>query len=195
MPLISYFELEPTIFDPDFNFEYTTDMPTEDTRGGLPYYLPIGWYRHALKVIDKYSDGNVWLSCDNVEGEWAVAFHGTKVEAIKGITQQGLVTSKAVRDAMKIEAIEQKGTDFDKEGFYVATHCDGGAHPVYTKPFTIPSLRNKSETFRVVFQCRVKPGAYTTHTSPVNEGEAWRFVDPDAIRPYGILVKNEEGFT
>ncbi len=35
------------------------------------------------------------------------------------------------------------------------------------------------------------PTLYTTHTSPVNEGEARRFVDPDAIRPYGILVKKE----
>lgn len=87
MPLVGYFELEPTIFDPIFNFEYTNDMPTEDTRGSLPYYLPIGWYRHALKVLGKYSDGNTWLNCDKIDGEWVVAFHGTKIESVKGITQ------------------------------------------------------------------------------------------------------------
>ena len=93
---------------------------------------------------------------------------------------------------MREEAVQQKGTDFDKPGLYVTTHCNGGAYPVYTKPFSIPSSKNKSETFRIVFQCRVKPNAYTTHTFPVINGEAWRFVDPDAIRPYGILVKKEE---
>lgn len=102
------------------------------------------------------------------------------------------MTSAAVRDAMRDEVVQQKGTDFDKPGLYVATYCNGGAHPAYTKPFTIPSTQNKRETFRIVFQCRVRPDAYTIHTTPVTTGEAWRFVDPDAIRPYGILVKNEE---
>lgn len=165
-------------------------MPTTDTRGGLPYYLPIGWYRHALKVVDKYPDDKLWLGSNNTDGEWPVAFHGTHGGAVKGITEKGLLITKV--DLMRKEAIENGGEDFDKPGLYVATHCDGGAHPSYTRTFTVPSSQKKTETFRVVFQCRVKPGAYTVHTSPVTEGEAWRFVDPDAIRPYGILVRNEE---
>jgi hypothetical protein len=93
---------------------------------------------------------------------------------------------------MKEEAVEQGGLDFDKPGLYVATHCTGGAHPTYTEAFPVQSSPEKTDKFRVVFQCRVKPGAYTIHTTPVTKGEAWRFVDPAAIRPYGILVKNEE---
>ncbi len=192
MPLISYFELEPTMFDENFNFEYPTDIPTVDTRGSLPYYLPIGWTRHALKLINKYPDGNVWLGSDNLTGEWAVAFHGTKVEPVKTITQHGLFNREDIRDRMKTEAIQQKGKEFDKPGFYVATHCNGGVHPDYTQPFIIPSSEKKNEIFRMVFQCRVKPDSYTNHSFPLRRGEAWRFIDPDAIRPYGILIKKEE---
>jgi hypothetical protein len=192
MPLISYFEIEPAVFDSTFNFKYTSDLPTEDRRGSLPYYLPIGWCRHGLNIFNKFPGGNVWLDSNNVAGEWAAAFHGTKVEIVKSMNQDDFPTREIVKDRMREEAVEQRGTEFDKPGLYVTTHCNGGAHPTYTKPFSVPSSQNKTETFRIVFQCRVKPDAYTTHTFPVNEGEAWRFVDPDAIRPYGILVKKEE---
>jgi hypothetical protein len=178
--------LQSTDFAPEHNFDYRTMTSTVDTRGGLPYYLPIGWYRHALKVIDKFPDDELWLKSSNVDGEWAVAFHGT----VKGIREKGILITRV--DAMRKEAVEQAGTDYDKPGLYVATHCTGGAHPSYTEPFPIQSSSEKTDEFRVVFQCRVKPGAFTTHRTPVVKGRAWRFVDPDAIRPYGILVKNEQ---
>ena len=161
-----------------------------EQRGGLPYYFPIGWYRHALKVTDKFPHDKLWLGQSNVQGEWAVAFHGTKGGAVKGITEKGLLFTYA--DAKRAEAVQLGGKDFDKPGLYVATHCTGGAHPLYTSSFPIQSSVEKTDNFRVVFQCRVKPGVYTAHRSPVNKGHAWRFVDPEAIRPYGILVKNEE---
>lgn len=162
---------------------------TVDRRGGLPYYLPIGWYRHALKVIDKYPDDTLWLSSSNIDGQWAVAFHDTNGGAVKGIKEKGLLITR--NDVTRNQAVRKVGSCVNKPGLYVAAHCTGGAHPGYTKPFSISLSQEKNETFRVVFQCRVKPGAYTTHTDPVNIGEAWRFVDPDAIRPYGIFVKKE----
>jgi hypothetical protein len=188
--LITFFQLQSTDFDPAFNIDYRSDMPKVDSRGGLPYYLPIGWYRHALKVIDKYPDDKLWLGKTNAEGEWAVAFHGTHGGAVKGITEKGLLKTKV--DAKRPEAVEKGGPDFDKPGLYVATHCTGGAHPQYTTTFEVNALSEKTEKFRVVFQCRVKPDAFTIHRGPVVKGKAWRFVDPNAIRPYGILVKNEE---
>ncbi|UJR24705.1 hypothetical protein I4U23_006079 [Adineta vaga] len=190
MPLINFFQLSPFDFAPEHNRDYTTDMSEKETRGSLPYFLPLGWYRHALKVVDKYSNDQLWLGSSNVDGEWAVAFHGTHGEAVKGIKEEGL--RKTTNDAMRKDAVQMSGTYFDKPGLYVATHCTGGSHPAYTQPFTVQATKNKSETFRVVFQCRVKPGSYTTHSSPVKIGHAWRFVDPEAIRPYGILIKNEE---
>jgi hypothetical protein len=88
------------------------------------------------------------------------------------------------------EAIAQKGDAVNRPGLYVATQCNGGSHPYYTEKFEVPKPSGDSESFQVVFQCRVRPGSYTTHTAPVKIGEAWRVVDPEAVRPYGILLKN-----
>lgn len=192
-PLITFFQLQSSDFAQQFNVDYTPSLPQEDTRGGLPYFLPIGWFRHALNVVNKYPNDKQWLGSSNADGEWAVAFHGTHGGAVKAIKEKGLLITTI--DAMRGEAVQKGGKKFDQPGLYVATHCDGGAHPLYTRPFTVPSSRGKIDQFRVVFQCRVQPGAYTAHDRPVNEGEAWRFVDPDAIRPYGILIKHEENST
>jgi hypothetical protein len=73
---------------------------------------------------------------------------------------------------------------------YVATHCNGGFHPIYTAKFEVKTSPEKTDTFQVVFQCRVRHNSYTSHKGPVKVGEAWRIVDPTAVRPYGILLKN-----
>jgi hypothetical protein len=190
-PVLSFLQLQPLDFDPRYNLDYAKgDMPEKLERGGLPYYLPIGWYRHALKVDKKYKDGEVWLGSSNKKGEWPVAFHGTRSLAVKSIADKGLLTGNVVRDRMLKEAIEQKGEAVNRPGLYVATHCNGGSHPYYTEKFEVPTPAGEIEAFQVVFQCRVRPGSYTVHTAPVMIGEAWRVVDPEDVRPYGILLKN-----
>ena len=150
----------------------------------------MSWYRHALKVDRKYHDDPIWLGSTADKRVWPVAFHGTKSQAVKGITDEGLLTGKVIHDFMLKDAIKQAGPSVMQPGLYVATHCDGGSHPQYTKSFTVDLPPNKVETFHVVFQCRVRPGSFTRHAEPVKIGEAWRFVDPTAIRPYGILLKS-----
>ncbi|CAF5160321.1 unnamed protein product [Rotaria sp. Silwood1] len=83
------------------------------------------------------------------------------------------------------------GAEANRPGLYVPTHCDGGAK-IYTEPFTVTPYPDKTESFRIVFQCRVKPEKFTVHKSPVIDGNAWRYVDPSSIRPYGILLKKED---
>ncbi|CAF1013991.1 unnamed protein product [Adineta ricciae] len=177
--------------DPTYNFDYRPhEIPSEDSRGGYTYYLPRGWYRHALRVKHKYEKDSHWLDNTNAKGEWPVAFHGTKDWAVSSIAKEGLKTTAVKTDAMRSEAIQQMGDEADRPGLYVATHCDGGAS-IYTEKFTVKPFPDQTETFRIVFQCRVKPEKYTVHTSPVNQGHAWRYVDPSSIRPYGILLKKE----
>ena len=38
------------------------------------YYLPKGWNGYGLKVINKY-ENNEWLSNENIEGEWYIAYY------------------------------------------------------------------------------------------------------------------------
>ncbi|UJR32733.1 hypothetical protein I4U23_020192 [Adineta vaga] len=188
---ISYLQIRPDDLDPRYNFDYRQPgVPNEDLRGGYPYYLPLGWYRHALNVSTKYENDQIWLGRSNADGEWPVAFHGTSKDAVTGIVAKGFLINAVKTDVKRQEAIDLIGEEADRPGLYVATHCNGGSD-IYTTPFTVTTFPDKSEQFRIVFQCRVQPKKFTCHTSPVNVGEAWRIVDPNAIRPYGILLKKE----
>ena len=142
-------------------------------------------------MLDKYEKDPAWIGKVDGKGEWAVAYHGTRLEAAAPIVKEGLSTDVAKRDAMLDDAIAQMGEEADHPGLYVATLCQDGAYPQYTTPFSVPVSPDKNEEFSLVFQCRVKPGEFTTHRLPVKEGHAWRFVEPSCIRPYGILLKKE----
>ena len=187
--LISFFQLQKKDFDQKHNVDYKRVKPIRESRGGLPYYPPTGWYCHALNVDNKYSNDKLWFGSNNIDGEWAVAFHGTHTAAITDVRDDSF--SSRLVDAKRREVVERRGKEYDKPGLYVTTHCNGGAHPQYTTTFDVKSPSGVTEKYRVVFQCRVKPGAYIVHQSLVDTGHTWRFVDPEAIRPYGILIKNE----
>ncbi|CAF1426154.1 unnamed protein product, partial [Rotaria sordida] len=121
MLVLSYLQLQPFDFDPKHNYDYTKPgVPAELMRGDLPYYLPIGWFCHAIKVNNKYKDGSAWLGSSNGPGEWPVAFHGTKSTAVKGITEQGLLVSSVKKDYMIYEAIIQKGEEIKNINVHIS---------------------------------------------------------------------------
>lgn len=189
--VLSYLELKPTDFDPRFNFDYTRpNLPIQQQRADQPYFLPLGWYRHALNVTEKYADGNVWLGHSNSVGEWPVAYHGTYARAVSSVAQHGLSTDTEQQDPMREEAIQQMGTAMNRPGLYLTTHCNGGCDADATT-FQIRS-GELVQTFQVVFQCRVRPGSFTVHRVPEGEGHIWRVVDPAAIRPYGLLLRRKD---
>ncbi|KAI2665146.1 hypothetical protein ROHU_024522 [Labeo rohita] len=79
--------------DPKFDFDYT-DLKDDSIckRGNEPYTRPCGWKRIAIKVLDKYPDGNAWLGTDgwrsySVDGEWPVSYHGTGMNSAKAIIE------------------------------------------------------------------------------------------------------------
>ncbi|CAF1091021.1 unnamed protein product [Adineta steineri] len=190
--VLSYLQLKPSDFDPRYNLDYAkAGMPRQQMRGNEPYFLPLDWYRHGLNVTDKYGSDNVWLGATNAAGEWPVAFHGTNSGAVSSITQNGLSVGAAKRDLMQEEAVQQLGAAAEGTGLYLATYCNNGSYPQYTAPFTV-TTGDITETFCVVFQCRVRPNSYSIHTRCVIEGNAWRVIDPTAIRPYGLLLKKHE---
>ena len=191
-PALKFLKLQPIDLAPEHNFDYRQPgVLAEDTRGGSIYHLPIGWYRHAIRVVHKYGTDETWIGRKNASDEWAVAYHGTNAGAVAGIAGEGLRTNLVQRDFMVDEAVQQMGEAANAPGVYLATHCEGGSYPTYTREFTVSVCPGKAERFSLVFQCRVKPGTFTRHTRPVSKGEALRFVDPHSVRPYGILMKKE----
>ncbi|CAF2140457.1 unnamed protein product [Rotaria magnacalcarata] len=155
-PVLTHLQINPDDLDSQFNFDYRTPgLPEVLKRGGYPYYLSLGWYRHALKVLDKYE-----------------AFHGTRSTVVRSIAKHGRLPSTTNEDAMLDEAFEQIGEEANHAELYVATHCEDGSYPQYTVPFTVMTFPDMTERFSTVFQCHVKPGKFTTHKSPVSVAKA-----------------------
>ncbi|CAF3479110.1 unnamed protein product [Rotaria sp. Silwood1] len=130
-----FLELQPSDLDSRYNRNYTHAY--EEIRSGHPYYFPQGWYHHALKVSDKYPNDTAWLGMSNGPGEWAVAYHGTVLKAVKGITDQRLLQDLVITDLMKFEAKQQNPSIPDVKGLYVATHCDGGAADTSSNSYSV----------------------------------------------------------
>jgi hypothetical protein len=185
-PALTFLQLQKSDFEPSHNRDYP--KAGTDRRGGHPYYFPQGWYRHALKVVDKYPQDRLWLGMENLPGEWAVAYHGTSSGGVRSITNKGLLHEAVIRDVCKNEAKQQNSTIPNVKGLYVATHCEGGASD-YANAFEVKDSTGAKKEYKVVFQCRVQPGKFTVHKSPVKVGMAWRVFDEKAIRPYGLLLK------
>ncbi|CAF4230445.1 unnamed protein product [Rotaria sp. Silwood2] len=192
-PMISYLQIRPSDFVPKHNIDYRkSDLSEPEQRGGYPFYLPVGWYCHRLKVDQKYPNDDVWFGSANAKGEWPVAFHGTHSSAVNGIDQPGSLISTTQTSIARQRTMEQIEPTMDQSEINLTTHCNGGAHPHYTRPFCLEMPDKKNKTLRIVFMCRAQPGKFTTHQVSASTGHVWRFVDPDAIRPYGILIKDED---
>ncbi|KAF7710998.1 uncharacterized protein LOC124393446 [Silurus meridionalis] len=171
-------------FDPiyDYDFRNMTDS-SECSRGGEPYKRPVGWYRFALKVKNKYPDGNAWLGSigwrtQSEPGEWPVSFHGTTIEGAKGIAR-----------------LHFKAGDRCAYGRGIYSTPDITIAKGYTKTFI---SKKTGKTYKVIMQNRinpqkrkitVKPGFWLI---PVPEGttaEQEKEIVESSIRPYGILIK------
>ena len=194
MPLLTYLQLRPEDFAPEHNFDYRERGLKDGYRGGHPYNVPRGWYRQALNISNKYEDEEMrWLSHLNTDDVWPLAYHGTHADVASDVAKEGLSPDKVAADDFREETVERAGLEKNKHGIYLNTHCDGGAHPRHTETFSVQVSRRKTERFRIVFQCRVRPGEFTVHQSPSTTGDIWRVVDPTAVRPYGILVRQIRG--
>ncbi|KAL0190463.1 hypothetical protein M9458_013161 [Cirrhinus mrigala] len=169
-------------FEPRFDYDFTRTRDNSICmRGNEPYKRPCGWYRIALKVLDKYPDGNAWLGVDGwrshtVAGEWPVSYHGTSIEGATGI----------VRSHYKAGPREQYG-----RGIYSTSDIDLASG--YSKIFT---SKKNGRRYRVLMQNRINPAMrkmcdrqwlieIPEGTSPAREKE----IVERSIRPYGILLK------
>ncbi|CAK6954590.1 uncharacterized protein LOC122874668 [Scomber scombrus] len=174
---------EAEFFDPQFDCDYTSLRDTETYhRGGEVYERPCGWYRFALKVLDKY-DGNAWLgtrfrSTQSVPGEWPVSYHGTSKKGAGGI----------VEEYYKPGPRQRYG-----RGIYSTPYISEATR--YAKTFT---FNKTGKRYKAILQNRINPEYRQKHNNdnywlvPIPEGisavEEHKMVER-AIRPYGLLIK------
>ena len=158
-----------------------------EKRGGCPYYPPEGWIGFGLRVLDRYDYGdNSWLDYRNLEGEWAVAYHGI------GSSLQGVQIFNAFNNIVLnslqtgIRKAFKNSNDHLHEGNKVG---DG----VYLTPQ--PSVMEKysgtfnieGKNYKIAFMTRVRPDRIR---SPEEEKDYWVINGTDnEVRPYRILIK------
>ncbi|KAI4888483.1 hypothetical protein NFI96_000279 [Prochilodus magdalenae] len=172
--------------DPDYDYDFTDGSDSSEcSRGGEPYTRPWGWYRFALKVKDKYPDGNAWLGTDgwrshSSPGEWPVSFHGTSIDEARGITRSHYTAGPR---------------QVHGRGIYSTPDIEIAEY--YTMKKTFKSTKN-GKMYMVIMQNRINPQkrVFTEKKDywliPVPKGtpasEEKRIVE-ESIRPYGILIK------
>jgi len=110
-------------------------------RGGLPYYKPCGWARFAVRKDRKAIE------------DWAVAYHGTRVERAMWILIEGLQ-----RPATWSEVAHGQAYSSTQRTIYLTPSVEYAGHPVYA---TLAKV-GRCEWLQAVLQVRVRPGAFVT---------------------------------
>ena len=169
-PVVLSILFDDGFLDPSFDHDFTNESDNGKVyiRGGEVYHRPYGWYRFALKVLNKYED-NTWLGdkgprTASTPGEWPVSYHGTSKEGAEGIATEGydinrgkrFLYGRGIYSSPDLYFIERYATKFSENG----------------------------KQYKVVFQNRVNPDKLRK----AFRDKYWIADDSD-IRPYGILVK------
>lgn len=182
------YQLDTDQLDPgyDYDFTCTSDDGKRYIRGGFEYRRPYGWRRVALKVLARkeYGDDS-WLGpngirTDSVSGEWPVSYHGTYMESVKNIYDQGYKPGPR---------------DLYGRGVYSSPSLDM-VGKLYAQKFEYGG-----QTYAVAMQNRVNPNVsdgslVIIPASRTGVGaDYWVSAkqDPDHgvhdVRPYGILLR------
>jgi len=198
--------LAPEMFSFQFCNDFRQAKPNLERRGGVLYQVPAGWKRFALNVKDKYPDGNDWMRMDGSPGEWAVAYHGTKFDAVPKIIQNGFrLGIRHGPAAMKLKDTqtgEQIGEGICCTPNLQVVECFANGEEADTGR---PPVTLDGHTLFFALQCRVRPGAIrrpnnTTYTKTNNDEEQmgvhgvfeWVIENPVDIRPYAVLVRDRQ---
>ncbi|XP_076118704.1 uncharacterized protein LOC143099673 [Alosa pseudoharengus] len=181
------FVMEDDFFDSRFDCDFTNvrDKCTRYMRGNEVYFRPYGWMRFALKVLDKYDDGNAWLGSpghrtQSDRCEWPVSYHGTSLDGAKGIISthykpgSGQVYGRGVYSTPDVNVAESHG---------------------YTKTFV---SKKNGKTYKVCMQNRINPKVreitanqeyWLVPVPACTSTSQERDIVMGAIRPYNLLLK------
>ena len=176
-------KLSSDIFEPEFDMEPINWPQGKNYRGKLPYNPPYDYFGCALKVRGSYDSGDdTWLGHINIDGEFAVAYHGIRsnLDAVKGIMNSYLKAG-ANQNCRNDDDMMHPGKKCGK-GVYVTPNIKVAEE--YTEGFGVFEL---NKTYRIVLQCRVNPKKIR---QSAREPEYWILNgNGKEIRPYRILIK------
>jgi hypothetical protein len=191
-PSFLQMQIKPSTFAPRWNrdFRDVKNCPVGEKRAGYDYKPPRGWQRFGMNVAGKYAGGDAWLGYSNKPGEWALVYHGTFPQNVKGITESPLHPGPR-----------------DDHGRGIYCSPDPKVAEQYARgPLEVETNTGRKK-FKYMFMCRVNVSSvcrcnqqrcqqlsnphYTVHITQDNN--EWLVGHQNAgseyIRPYGILIK------
>ena len=154
--LVEACRISPSLFD--HNYDNKDGGWGKGQKRGPPHHLmdydpPLGFLGLGLNVLNKYDGGdNTWLGMNNVEGEWYIAYHGTKIEFVKDIINKGLGAGERQAYQSDDNINELSKSQFIKCGRGVYCTPKIREAESYSTIFSV-----KNSNYKMVFMCRVNP--------------------------------------
>ena len=187
--LLEYTKLSLDFFENDFNRNINSWEKNNLKRGGERYFPPFGWKGYALKVLDKFDNGdNSWLGNEGKDGEWAIAYHGigngNEFKKLLNIVLNNLKIGPAQLYHHWIN-IRDKNNGYVGRGVYLAPDIDEAER--YSGKI---NFGRRDCIYQFAIMCRVKPDKIR---EPDRYPYNWIVDDNyDCLRPYRILVKESK---
>ena len=168
--------------------KYFCYAPEKSERGGKKYEVPIDCIAFGLEVTERYGDDEDWLSNDGRKEEWAVGYYGFGLgmneiqikEIIKTIIHDNIRPCSKQFFADIKNNIETKG-----DVVYITPDLEEASDHA----FIIPLADNK---YRLIIMVRVNPNSIIGESETESNKKYWIVEDSNQIRPYRILLKNNE---
>ena len=196
---IKEFQLDSTMFDS--KGDKISGWSIGEKRGPpkqlIDYDPPLGWIGYGLNVSGKYDNGDdTWLGKKNVEGEWYIAYHGTRGNdnIIKKIMEDGFKTGivQIKNDVENENPLSNKEFKYCGEGVFL-TNSIG-----YAEAYSAwkGGIQFDGKYYKIVFMCRVNPYKvrftnlsyeWIVSGDKIDASKSKRY--DDEIRPYRILLK------
>ena len=181
------------IFDHHYDMDYTSTHYSngyKEQRGKEDYYFPYGWLRKGLNLKNYFShyheDKLNWLTMNNHDDEWSVAFHGTSQDSLRKIIKDSSGHPKLIdgpRQAFANAPNQNQRSDTYKQLCGIGVYCTPKIEKaeVYAK-----SAKFDNINYKIALQCRINPKKFR------NAGYDYYITNSEDIRPYGILLKIEK---
>ena len=162
-----------------------------EKRGGEKYIPPEGWIGYGLKVWDKYDldkndKKNDWLSYDNREGEWCIAYHGAGHEKESQEVSHiiGVVSASNLKQGEENDYADDD--DIKHPGKKVGNGVYCSPNPKVMEGYA-GIIEIGAEKYKMGFMVRVNPDKIRVSAGNI---DFWVLDGDDSnIRPYRILVK------
>lgn len=158
------------------------------------YFQPHGWTRYGLKVLDRIppkwisTGDDRWLTPFQDPGNWYRAYHGTNLGVGKQIFGTQFRTGHA--NAYEHSISQLDGQPIGKGVYCTPDPKEAERYARRRKGATTIRTANGPKKFLFMFQVCVDPDR--THFATKSGAPYWIIRDKDtadAIRPYGILLK------